>query len=94
MSYAKDIQLNWNGYLDIDFTVTFYDGSVKVFYFVQQSEGYTTYILYDAELSLRGKAMDHSGWDNPLEVFTVTYKTKPETVIAKCLAILRDKYID
>jgi len=86
MSYAKDIQLNWNGYLDIYFTVTFYDGTVKVFNFVQQSEGYTTYILYDAA--------EHYGWDDPLEVFTVTYKTKPETVIAKCLAILRDKYTD
>jgi len=86
VSYAKDIQLNWNGYLDIYFTVTFYDGAVKVFNFIQQSEGYTTYILYDAD--------EPYGWDDPLEVFTVTYKTKPETVIAKCLATLRDKYTD
>lgn len=81
MSSSKDIQLNWNGYLNIYFTVTFYDGTVKNFNFSQQSEGYTAYILYDAD--------KHYGWDDPLEVFTVTYKTKPETVIAKCLTILK-----
>tara|TARA_R100000388_G_C7209348_1_gene142759 strand:- start:10 stop:393 length:384 start_codon:yes stop_codon:yes gene_type:complete len=90
-SKARDIQINWTGYLGISFTVTFYDDTVKNFGFTQRSPGYTCYDLYDAD-RVNSVSGEYDGRDDPIESFTVTHRTEPENVIAKCLAILWEKY--
>lgn len=82
--YAKSINLNWEFPNTIDFVVELYDGTKRNFYFLQQSEGYTYWILYDAD--------EHYGSDNPLLGMTVTYRTSMITAISKCLKVLEDEF--
>ena len=82
--YARNISVSWELPKEISFVVEFYDGTKRNFYFVQQTEGYTNYILYDAD--------KHYGSDDPLMHMTVTYKTNMVTAISRCLKVLEDEF--
>ena len=82
--YARNISVSWELPRDIGFVVEFFDGTKRNFYFVQQTEGYSNYILYDAD--------KHYGQDDPLMHMTVTYKTNMVTAISRCLKVLEDEF--
>lgn len=84
-TFAKEINLYWAGDHDLTFEVVFYDGVTRYFDFFRQSEGYTNYIL---------TARDDPYNDEILFQMTVTYKTKVETAIPKCLSVLRKRFME
>ena len=84
MTYARNISVSWELPSDVSFIVEFYDGTKRNFNFCQQLEGFKNYILYDADA--------HYGWDDPMLILTMTYKTSWITAISKCLACLEDQF--
>lgn len=82
--YARNISVSWELPREISFVVEFPDGTKRNFYFVQQTETFSNYILYDAD--------KHYGWDDPLMHMTVTYKTNMVTAISRCLKVLEDEF--
>jgi len=84
MEYAHTITVHWDLPSGLTFIVKFPDKTERLFWFVQQSEGYSYHILVEDG--------DYDTWDNPLLGMTVTYKTSMPTVIAKCLKRLEDEF--
>lgn len=82
--YAKEIIMYWCGGHDASFEVVFGDGTKRLFHFMRKSEGFSEYVLAE-----HNDTFD----ENPLFQMTVTYKTKVETAIPKCLRALRHEFM-
>ncbi len=82
--YAIEIITYWTGGHDISFEVVFMDDTKKIFHFDRKQEGFAEYVLTE-----QGDTFN----ENPLFQMTVTYKTKVETAIPKCLQALRREFM-
>lgn len=84
--HAKEIIMYWCGEYDVSFEVLFRDETKRVFHFIQKSGGFTNneYVLTE-----HNDMFD----ENPLFQMNITYKTKVETAIPKCLQALRREFM-
>ena len=82
---AREINMSWEGNHALSFEVVFYSGKKKYFHFDKNSEGFSHYVLAE-----QGDTFN----ERPLFQMTVTYKTKVETAIPKCLQALRRRYME
>lgn len=82
--HAREIITYWSGGHDALFEVVFMDDTKKLFHFDRKQEGFAEYALTE-----QGDTFN----ENPLFQMTVTYKTKVETAIPKCLQALRREFM-
>ena len=82
---AREINMSWEGSYALSFEVVFYSGKKKYFHFDRDSEGFSHYVLAE-----QGDTFN----ERPLFQMTITYKTKVETAIPKCLQALRRRYME
>lgn len=82
---AKEINLYWEGYIDVVFEVVFYNGRKQYFDFCNDRGHSNAYVLVSRGDVYREDILLH---------VNTTYKTQPETNIPKCLQVLRRKFMD
>lgn len=82
---AREIVMYWDGNHAASFEVIFHSGEKKTFHFDKKQEGFADYVLTE-----QGDTFN----EHPLFQMTVTYKTKVETAIPKCLQALRREFMD
>ncbi len=82
---AKEIIMYWEGDYALSFEGVFCSGKKKLYHVDRSLEGCAEYVRAE-----QGDTFN----ERPLFQMTITYRTKVETAIPKCLQALRRKYME